>query len=110
MKKAYYILLIMCLVLVLSFLQAYAFELTGRVYEKTKKQGIPELVIKLKYPKTLKKSEKITKTEKDGKYVIKDLQKGKYLLEVYDGTNIIYREVIELNDDKTKEIALEESH
>lgn len=107
MKKTIFNLLIICLLLVFSISYIYAFELTGRIYEKTKKEGIPGLVIKLKYPKILKKSEKITKTEQDGKYIIKDLDKGRYLLEIYDTTEIIYREVIEIDNDKTKEIELE---
>ncbi len=109
MKKTIFKVLIICLTLVLSVLYIHAFELSGRVYEKTKKEGIPSLVIKLKYPKILKKAEKITKTEEDGKFIITELDKGKYLLEVYNATKIVYREVIELDNDSTKEIELEKN-
>lgn len=107
MKKINLKILIICLFF--STACAYAFELTGRVYENTKKEGIPGLVIKIKPPKALKQPEKITKTDKDGEFIIKDLDKNKYLLEVFEGTTIIHREVLEINEDTTKVIELEKS-
>ncbi|MEW6086956.1 MAG: hypothetical protein AB1498_01460 [bacterium] len=99
--------LTLCLILVLLSVSVYAAELNGRVRENTKKEGIPGLVVKLKPPKASQKPEKITKTGKNGEFVIKDLDTGKYMLEVYEATTIIYREVLELNSDTTKEIELE---
>ena len=105
MKKINLIILIICLIFSTAYV--YAFELTGQVYENTRKEGIPGLIIKLKSPKALKQPEKITRTDKNGEFIIEGLDKSKYLLEVFEATTIIYREVLEIDEDTTKVIELE---
>ena len=79
---------------------------TGRIYEAETKTGIGDLTVRLIPPRDLKKPEKVTTTDEDGKFRFTDLGGDKYLLEVYQGLTLLYREVIEGKENTPKEITL----
>jgi hypothetical protein len=80
--------------------------LTGRIYEAGTQAGIADLTVRLIPPRDLKKPEKVTTTDEGGKFRFADLSGDKYLLEVYEGLTLLYREVIEVKQNTQKEIAL----
>jgi hypothetical protein len=80
--------------------------LEGLVYEATSKKGIAALTIKLIPPRTLKKAEIITTTDESGEFRFAHVERGKYLLEVYQGVTILFRSGIEIIQDTRKEIPL----
>ena len=79
---------------------------TGRIYEAGTKTGIGDLTVRLIPPRDVKKPEKVTTTDEDGKFRFTDLSGDKYLLEVYQGLTLLYREVIEGKENTPKEIPL----
>jgi hypothetical protein len=80
--------------------------LTGRIYEAETKTGIGDLTVRLIPPRDLKQPEKVTTTDEDGKFRFAHLSGDKYLLEVYQGLTLLYREVIEVKQNTPKEIIL----
>jgi len=80
--------------------------LTGRIYEAVTQAGIADLTVRLIPPRDLKKPEKVTTTDEGGKFRFADLSGDKYLLEVYEGLTLLYREVVEVKQNTPKEIAL----
>jgi hypothetical protein len=80
--------------------------LTGRIYEAVTQAGIADLTVKLIPPRDLKKPEKVTTTDEGGKFRFADLSGDKYLLEVYEGLTLLYREVVEVKQNTPKEITL----
>ena len=80
--------------------------LEGRVYESTTGQGISALMVKLIPPRNLQKSEKITSTNEQGEFRFPNIERGRYLIEVYQGVTILYRDVVEVTQDMRKEIPL----
>ena len=80
--------------------------LTGRIYKAGTKTGIGDLTVRLIPPRDLKKPEKVTTTDEGGKFRFADLSGDKYLLEVYQGLTLLYREVIEGKENTPKEITL----
>ena len=80
--------------------------LTGRISEAETKGGIGDLTVRLIPPRDLKQPEKVTTTDEDGKFRFADLSGDRYLLEVYQGLTLLYREVVELKENTPKEIIL----
>jgi len=62
--------------------------------------------VRLIPPRDVKKPEKVTTTDEDGNFRFTDLSGDKYLLEVYEGLTLLYREVVEVKQNTPKEIAL----
>lgn len=85
---------------------AAAAELNGRVVEETGGEGISDLTVRLIPPKATREPEKVTTTNDRGEFHFPDLTKGKYLLEVSQGTTLLYREVVEADQGTVKEIRL----
>jgi hypothetical protein len=98
------------LILFLLFLTiasyAYAARLDGRVFETTTERGIPALTVKLIPPKAAKRPEKITSTNYQGNFRFSGVPTGRYLIEVYQGVTILYRDIIEITRDMRKDIPL----
>ena len=86
--------------------EAQAAALTGRIYEAETKGGIGDLTVRLIPPRDLKQPEKVTTTDEDGKFRFADLSGDRYLLEVYQGLTLLYREVIDMKQNAPKEIIL----
>lgn len=84
-------------------------ELDGRIVDAASRDGIPELTVKLIPPmamQSLRRPEKITTTDRHGEFRFTDTDTGKYLLEVYQGVTLLYRGVVEINQDTHKRIEL----
>ncbi len=80
--------------------------LTGRISEAETQSGIGDLTVRLIPPRDLKQPEKVTTTDEDGKFRFADLSGDRYLLEVYQGLTLLYREVVEVKENTPKEIIL----
>ncbi len=81
-------------------------EFNGRVVEEASRGGISDLTVRLIPPKARNQPEKVTTTNEGGEFHFPELEKGRYLLEIYQGTTLLYREVIEADSQTTKEIRL----
>lgn len=75
-------------------------KIDGRVFDSTSGQGIPKLIVRLTPPKAQKKSERVTRTDSDGKYRFEGIEAGRYLLQVYQGTTLLFRRVIDTSRDQ----------
>ena len=80
--------------------------LTGRVYEAGTKTGIGDLTVRLIPPRDVRAPEKVTTTDEGGNFRFTDLSGDRYLLEVYQGLTLLYREVVEVKENTQREIAL----
>ena len=99
------ILLFWCLV-ALPSVWASGIALDGRVHEVTGQRGIPALAVKLIPPRDRRGVERVTSTDEGGRFHFDNLDGGRYLLEVYQGVMLLYREVISLDRDTRKDIEL----
>ena len=80
---------------------------TGRVYEAEGGAGIPNLAVKLTPPKGSDRPNRITTTDKNGGFRFTNLERERYLLEVSQGVQLLYRDVVDATkEDTRKEIAL----
>jgi len=103
------VLLLVCMsfwLLTLQNVHAGGMALDGRVYEEAGRKGIPALTVKLIPPRDLRGVEKITTTDDRGGFRFSALDGGRYLLEVYQGVLLLYREVIAVDRDTRKDIEL----
>ncbi len=77
----------------------------GRIFEATTRRGIPNLTVRLIPPRVTQQAEKITTTKANGEFEFRSVDKGKYLLEVYQGLTLLYRDVVDTNGDRHMEIS-----
>lgn len=75
-------------------------------YRGAGQKGIPALTVNLIPPRDLRGVEKITTTDDRGRFSFSALDRGRYLLEVYQGVMLLYREVIAVDRDTRKDIEL----
>ena len=87
-------------------LQVQEGTIKGRVYDVTNQSGIPDLIVRLIPPKNLKMPEKITTTDQNGEFHFADTERRKYLLEVYQGLTLLYRNVVDTHQNSFKVIEL----
>ncbi len=80
--------------------------LTGKIYELGTNNGIPDLTVKLIPPKGINEPEKVTTTDRNGAFRFSKLREGKYLLAVYQGVTILYRDLITIKQNMRKDIFL----
>src|SRR5262249_55174695 len=90
-----------------SRVHAQGVAVTGRAYDASSDQGIPQLIVKL-VPDTPQKDvpEHVTSTNEDGQFVLNGVAKGVYWLEVLQGVKVISRERIEVSGDIRKDVKL----
>ncbi len=88
------------------YAQGVGLRLDGRVYEATSNRGVAALTMKLIPPRALSKPEIITTTNDPGEFLFTNVDRGRYLIEVYQGITILYRGVVEISQDTRKEIPL----
>lgn len=81
-------------------------KISGHILESAQRKGISNLTVKITPPKNSGKPQKITVTDKDGRFLFEDMEKGIYLLEVYQGLNLLYRDVIDTKKEMNKVIPL----
>jgi hypothetical protein len=82
---------------------------SGRIFEATSRAGIGGLIVKLTPSRAANRPQKITQkittTEPDGRFEFTNLDKGRYLLEVYQGLTLLYRDVIDTGQETHKELS-----
>lgn len=64
----------------------------------------PQMVIKMTATRAKNTPQQITISDKEGNFKFKNLEQGKYLLEVYHNNELIRREVINNRETPEKEI------
>ena len=101
-----FLLLITFIILIIYSNALSLSDFSGRVYEASDNKGISNLVIKLTPPRNLKVPQKITTTDQDGRFNLPGLEMGRYLLEIYQGPTLLYRDVVDLNKETNKNIML----
>jgi hypothetical protein len=79
---------------------------SGRIFDATSKTGIPDLTVKLIPPRTSNKAEKVTTTGQSGEFRFDVPSPGKYLLEVYQGLTLLFRDVVDTTHPSDKVIEL----
>ncbi|WP_446008494.1 carboxypeptidase-like regulatory domain-containing protein [Candidatus Electrothrix sp.] len=94
------------LVIVLSASTVSAASLEGTVRDPSTALQ-PEFVVTLTPPKKSNKPKEVTSTSSTGNYLLDNIDKGKYMFEVSYGTEVIYRKVIEVQGDDTKDVTLQ---
>jgi hypothetical protein len=99
-------LLTLAVFVILALAHAAAARLSGRIYDGASKENIPDLTLKLIPPKDVNAPERITSTNRGGRFDFGDVVPGKYLLEVYQGLTLVHREVVVVNGEVQKDIAL----
>ena len=86
--------------------QAQQIKLEGQVAEETTQRGIPALNVKLTPSRELRQPQRITSTNWDGQFRFSDLSRGRYLLEVRQGVELLHREIVTIETDTRKQIKL----
>jgi hypothetical protein len=72
-----------------------AADLPGRVFDAATKSGIPNLQVKLTPPRTVRLPARITSTGTKGEFLVRQLVRGRYLLEISQGVTLLYRAEID---------------
>ncbi len=67
----------------------------GRISDSSTNQGIPGMTVKLTPPKSSPVPQIVTRTDADGRFDFGTVRKGRYLLQVFQGTTLLYRRVID---------------
>jgi len=84
--------------------------ISGHVFYLATHKGIGDLVVKLtptREYRMIGTEEKILITDKNGKFKFTRLPKGIYLLELYEGPSLLYRDMVDMmNKAKNKTIIL----
>jgi hypothetical protein len=81
---------------------------SGQVSDASDNKGISNLVIKLTPPRDSKESQpqKITTTNYEGKFMFTGLKQARYLFEIYQGPMLLYRDVVDVNQETNRTIKL----
>jgi Carboxypeptidase regulatory-like domain len=74
-----------------SFSGRQALDFGGRVFDADTNRGIENLEVKLTPPRGVKASIRVAMTDRNGSFVFRQLASGKYLVEVSQGANLLYR-------------------
>jgi hypothetical protein len=82
------------------------FGLHGRAFETAHDQPLPGLTVRLVPPHTQKRPLTVTTTDDHGNYQLAGVPAGRYLLEAYQGANLVFRVVVDVNQDTTRDIGL----
>ena len=98
--------LLMTLLFAAVAVRADQMSFSGTVVAQGDRSGIPNLTVSLTPPANSKKPKKVTTTDDKGHFALNDLENGQYLLEVYQGVTILYREVVSIPQQASKEISL----
>lgn len=94
------------LVIALSASTVCAAELEGVVKDPAAASQT-EFVVTLTPPRDSDAPKQVTSTSSSGEYHLGDISPGRYMFEVSDDTKVIYREVIEVQGDDTKDVTLQ---
>jgi Carboxypeptidase regulatory-like domain len=82
-------------------------DLSGRILEATSMRGIENLEVKLMPPRSSPLGVRLTSTGPDGGFHFAGVRPGRYLLEVSQGPNLLYRSEIDAGTQNNIEVALQ---
>jgi hypothetical protein len=82
------------------------FNLHGRAFETAHDQPLAGMTVKLVPPQGTKRAQVVTTTDDSGNYQLPGVPAGRYLLEAYQGANLVFRVVVDINGDTTRDIGL----
>ena len=80
--------------------------IAGRIFNGATNQGISGLTVKLTPPKSTASPQHVTRTDVQGAFDFGKLAKGRYLLEVYQDTTLLFRRVIDSSKNSQFEVRL----
>jgi hypothetical protein len=90
-----------------SALGAQQAVLSGRVYDAGSGHGIASLSVRLEPPKGAGDRQIVNFTDAEGRFQIPSLRAGRYLPTVFQGLNLLHREVVDTKGATTKDIRLQ---
>lgn len=85
-------------------------KVNGRVFDSTTNHGIPGLIVRLTPPLASQEPERIARTGGDGEFGFNKVGKGKYLLQVYQGTTLLFRRLVDTSKDQDFLVTLKRRH
>jgi hypothetical protein len=68
-----------------------AADFSGRVFDAETKRGVENLEVKLTPPRGVRASIRIASTDRNGAFLFPKLMPGRYMIEVSQGINLLYR-------------------
>jgi hypothetical protein len=80
--------------------------ITGRVLESPTSNAVVNITIKLTPPKASAHAQKLTTTNQKGEFTFRDVEAGRYLLEICQGLNVVYRKVFDTSHSSEEPILL----
>ncbi len=80
---------------------------SGRVFDARTSQGIANLEVKLTPPRASNSAILIGSTDQTGAFHFPQVQPGPYLLEVFQGPNLLYRAETDISKVETVEIPIQ---
>jgi hypothetical protein len=83
-----------------------AADFNGRVFDATSKNGIENLEVKLTPPRQSNLAIRLTSTGRNGEFLFRRLERGRYLLEISQGLYLLYRAEIDTTQQDRLEIPL----
>jgi hypothetical protein len=86
--------------------QQPTFSLHGRAFETAHDQPLAGLTVNLVPPPALKRPQIVTTTDDRGNYQLAGVPAGRYLLEAYQGANLVFRVAVDVNQDSVRDIGL----
>jgi hypothetical protein len=82
------------------------FSLHGRAFETAHDQPLAGLTVKLVPPPDQRRPQIVTATDDHGNYQLAGVPAGRYLLEAYQGATLVFRSVVDVHQDSTRDIGL----
>lgn len=76
--------------------QATAVDFSGRVIDASTKRGIENLEVKLTPPRGVRAPIRVASTDVNGGFLFAKLARGRYLVEVSQGVNTLYRAEVDV--------------
>jgi hypothetical protein len=83
---------------------AVSLTLTGTVRAEDTHSGVPGLALKLTPPSDSGQPNVVTSTDQAGAYAFRNLKPGEYLFEVQQGTTVLFRTTLTLNQDTQRDV------
>ncbi len=80
--------------------------ISGRIFDSATNEGIAGMTVKLTPPKATRRPQLVTRTDVQGAFDFGKLEKGRYLLQVYQGATLLYRRVIDSRQNSRFEVRL----
>ncbi len=87
-------------------LQAQSADFRGRVFDADSRDGIQNLQVKLTPPRQSKAPIRIANTARDGGFLFGNLASGRYMVEVSQGTTLLYRAEVDTTRSSQLDIPL----